>query len=82
MCTAVPISISALRRGGSSFTAKEQDGGLLLQGSESDHRNFNLIVRRLINEPTVQYSVFPRSDGQGGYDSVYIVPHETSDPTA
>lgn len=78
---AVPIPLSALRSGGSSFTTEEQDGALVLHGSESDRQNFNVIVRRLINEPTVHYSVFPRSDGKGGYDSVHVIPHETLDPT-
>lgn len=73
---AMPISITLLKAGGSSYTVEEADHGFLIHVVTGDEANFNIIARRLINEAGPTYAAFPRSDGNGGYDCVHIIPHD------
>lgn len=72
------ISLERLRAGGSCYTVEEVENGFLLHVVSGDEANFNIIVRRLLDEGGDAFVVFPRTDGQGGYDCVHVLPLETS----
>jgi hypothetical protein len=70
------VSIELLKAGGSCFRVEEAEHGFLLHVIPGDEANFNIIVRRLMEEAGETYVAFPRSDGNGGYDCVHIIPHD------
>jgi len=72
------ISQTTLLEGGACFTVETIENGFLLHVVESERDNFNILVRQLMNEAGPEFVVFPRSDGDGGYDCVHVMPH---DPT-
>lgn len=74
------IALKLLQEGGSSFTVERGDGCFYLHRRLNDRANFDLIARRLLNEPSDDYTALARSDGFGGYDSVQILPHVALDP--
>ena len=69
------LSLETLKSGGSCYTVVEEEIGFSIHLSNDDRANFNIIARRLIDEAGLDYVVFPRSDGDGGYDCVHIIPH-------
>jgi hypothetical protein len=76
------ISLAQIKAGGSCFTAVERDGCLYLDLANDDRANFNIIVRRLLDTPSPDYTALARSDGSGGYDSVQIIQHDLVLPAA
>lgn len=77
---AMAIPLKLLRSGGSSFTVEDGDGSFYVHRNLRDAVNFDLIARRLLNEPSEDYVVFARPDGFGGYDSVHIIPLTDEEP--
>lgn len=73
------IAISLLRAGGSCFTVEEAEEGFYLHLARGDRANFNILVRRMLNEVSTEYVAFARPDGFGGYDSVQIGPLPPTD---
>ena len=70
------ISLERLRTGGPSYTVETAEHGFLIHVVPGSEVNFNIVVRRLIDEAGPTYVVFPRSDGNGGYDCAHIIPHD------
>lgn len=69
------ISLELLRSGGSCYSVEESDVGFLLYVVPGDEANFYNIVRRLVDESGESYVALPRTDGNGSYDCVLIIPH-------
>lgn len=72
---AMTISLELLRSGGSCYSVEEADVGFLLHVVTGDEANFNNIVRRLVDESGQTYVALPRTDGNGNYDCVLVIPH-------
>lgn len=69
------VSLELLRSGGSCYSVEEADDGFLLYVVPGDEANFINIVRRLVDESGHTYVALPRTDGNGNYDCVHIIPH-------
>lgn len=74
------IALKYLRTDGSSYRVEPGEGCFFIHRRQNDAANFNIIARRLLNEPSEDYVAFARSDGFGGYDSIQIIPYADLTP--
>lgn len=72
----MPVSLALLKAGGSCYTIEEVSDGFFLHAVSRDQANFNIIVRRLMNEAGDTYVALPRRAPNGDYDCVHVLPYE------
>jgi hypothetical protein len=63
----------------SGVPRRREPGRFSLYVIEGHETGFNALVRRLIDEAGPSFVVFPRSDGKGGYDCVFVIPQTDPD---
>lgn len=71
----MPLFLTTLREGGPSFTIEEIDDGFLIHLVPGHEQAFNQVARAVIDHAGPHFAAFPRSDGKGGYNCVYVIPH-------
>ena len=72
----MPIFLATLLGGGPSYTVEPAEPGFQIVRREGQDEAFNEVARRVIEKAGPSFVAFPRSDGQGGYDCVHIIPHD------
>lgn len=70
------LFLITLREGGPSYTIEPSEHGFLIVRRDGHEDEFNPIARSVIDKAGPHFAAFPRSDGQGGYDCVHVIPHD------
>lgn len=76
MVKLMSLFLAILGQDGPAHTVEPSTHGFLIVRREGYEEEFNRIARRVIDESGPDYSAFPRSDRQGGYDCVHVIPHD------
>ncbi|CAN5170369.1 hypothetical protein BH10PSE1_BH10PSE1_18350 [soil metagenome] len=70
------LFLTTLVDDGHAFTVKRLEEGFLVSRVDGYESAFNVVARRVIDKAGPTYAAFPRSDDQGGYDSVHVIPFD------
>ena len=70
----MPLFLTTLHAGGPAFTVSDTPEGFTITVVAGREAGFNDIARLCMEKAGSTFAAFPRSDGQGGYDQVLIVP--------
>jgi hypothetical protein len=72
------LFLETLRQETDTYTVEAADSGFVIVRKPGVDGAFDEIARRVINDAGDTFAAFPRADGQGGYDSVLILPMDTA----
>lgn len=69
------ISLPSLSRPGSDHTVEQTDEGFVIVRRRPEAKAaFDNLARRVIERAGIDYVALPSTDGQAGYDRVFIIP--------
>lgn len=74
------IDLDSLRRDTDLYSVQDANEGFVITRRPGVDGAFDALARRLIDDAGDRFVIFPRSDGQTGYESVLVIPLEGDAP--
>jgi len=66
--------LDKLRNESSVYRIESEDEGVVLVAEDGLRDEFNDVVRDLVDNAGEEYVAFPTTDGDAGYDRVFLLP--------